>query len=107
MSNRKSFVFNILFLVFSVLFIISLVRTMSGEPALTFAGFLENLSSAPQITISGFIDLTIVGDWGFFEFFRSFLNFFTSALSLLIYIASNLINLLMLVGWSLKFFFLG
>ena len=105
MSNRKSFVFNILFLVFSILFIISLIRTMTGAPVLTFAGFLESLTTVPQINLASFIDLTIVGDWGIFEFFRSFLNFFTSALSLLIYTATQLINLLMLIIWALKYFF--
>lgn len=105
MSNKKSFIFNILFLVFSILFIISLIRTMTGAPTLTFAGFLESLTTVPQISVGGFVDLTIVGDWGIFEFFRSFLNFFANALSILIYAASQLINLIMLIVWALKYFF--
>ena len=98
MKNNKSIGFSIFISVMStimfLLLIITLFRTLigRGDKILTFEGLLNFLNNFPSFDIENLPNLTINGDWGIFNFFRNFLNIYTGALNLLIFLCANLYN---------------
>lgn len=100
-SNKTLGIIGVLFL---ILFIIALFRVLLGSEHLSFAGFLESLTTAPNIEIStSVIDFTILGNWGVFDFARVLVNSLISVVNILAYLAGLLYNLLLTLVWCIKF----
>lgn len=105
--KSKSIILNLFFLLFCILLIFSLVRILNNGSPLTLSSFLDYLSTAPQLVANGgFINLSIVADWGVFNFLRDFLNIFAGLLSCLIYLGSMIIQLITYIIWFLKYLFI-
>ncbi|HBP44123.1 MAG TPA: hypothetical protein DD621_05640 [Clostridiales bacterium] len=105
-NDKVSFIGRSIFIIFLLLLVISFVRLLFNSSLVTFTGFLDFLTTCPTITIptSFYNSLSLAGiDWGIFNWFRNFLNFFTSSFSFIIFIITNLINALSIVFWFLKY----
>lgn len=98
---------SIVIVIFTILFIVSYVRSLTGASEITFTSFLEFIQTVPEISFANsFIDLTILGDWGIFDFLRNFLNVFTNIFSVLIYLFGGLVQLLTYLVYLLRYLFL-
>lgn len=105
--NKADNFLSLVIVIFSILFIVSYVRSLFGASDLTFTSFLEFIQSVPQVSFSNtFIDMTILGDWGIFEFLRQFINIFTNILSVLIFLFGGLVQLIMYLVYLLRYLFL-
>lgn len=104
--SKSEVVSNVFVILFAILFIISLFRVMYNNELLTFTGLLETLSDAPTITLPAALDYTITADWGFFNFFRQFLNMFTSLFSVLVFVAAAIVQVVIYIYWILNYLFL-
>ena len=97
---------NIILTIFLVIFIIAVARSLLGSAPMTFKGFLTSITDVPSIDISTqVIDWSIVGSWGAFDFLRIFINSFVMILNFSIFIIQMLINLLLVITWSLGYLF--
>ena len=106
--KSKSAILNLLLLLFALLLIFSMVRMLNNGSPLTLTSFLDYIHSAPQVVANGgFVDLSIVGDWGIFNFLRDFLNIFTGLLSCLLYLGGMLVQTITYLVWFVKYLFIG
>lgn len=74
----------------------------STQEPITFTEILDKLSNAPTIDLDLNEAMTmyeIAADWGVFNFFRDFLNLFTSIWGFFIWIINILVNLIIVVGY--------
>ena len=99
--------FTILTLFLCLLFFVAFFRSINGSEPLTFTGLLETLSNSPKIALTSFIDFSISGDWGFFDFFRDFINVLGSVLSVIVWLFSQLIQCLQYFVFIVDFVFIG
>lgn len=100
-------VFLILVLTVIVLTVFALLH--NGD-RFTFQGFLEflgNLESLPvqKLLVEGTIK-DIVSDWGIFNFFRDFLNFFTDLFNIVVFFGACVGNIVHYVFQFLRWLFL-
>lgn len=106
MSKADNFL-SVVIVIFTILFIVSYVRSLVGAGEITFTSFLEFIQSVPEVSFaSNFIDMTILGDWGVFEFLRQFLNIFTNLISVIVYLFGGLVQLLLYVVYIVRYLFL-
>lgn len=99
-------ILSVLGIVLVTLLILNLVRFFRSAPNVSFAAFLDYLSTVQSFDFSGFIQkFTIGGSWGVVDGLRQFLNVFASLLGFLVYIAGSLFNLLTFVLGFVRFVF--
>lgn len=105
-ATLGKFIINILFIIICVLLIFNFARKLGNNTDLSFSGFLTWLGNVDsfniQVNISSF---TIGGDWGWFDGLRNFFNIFANLFGVLVYLCSNLINLIIFIGQFLVFMF--
>lgn len=91
--------------VFIILFIISFYYALIGRDFnLSFSGLLSILEKAPAIPtdwITDFASLTITGNWGVFEFLKTFLNTIMGIISFGLYIVTGAAQLVVYFGYFL------
>ena len=105
--NKADNFLSVVIVIFTILFIVSYVRSLVGAGEITFTSFLEFIQSVPEVSFaSNFIDLTILGDWGIFDFLRNFLNIFTNLMSVIVYLFGGLVQLLLYVVYIVRYLFL-
>lgn len=91
---------SIFYVIFLFIFIISFSHyiALGTFSDITFSGFLNWISNAPEFDVSwSLVDLTIYGDWGIFNFLRSFLNFFTDIFEVIIFLFGMIVKSLQFV----------
>ena len=99
-------IFKLLGIFLAFLIIISLIRKVNAGTPVTFSSFLNWLGDVNSFHLGVNIsDFTISSDWGMFNFFKEFLNIFTTSFGVISFIGSNLINLLVFLGQFLLFLF--
>ena len=104
-ANNKM-TFNIFVVIFVFLLVIALIRKLSSAESLTFTGFLEMLSNAPQISFDlNLSSFQLGGNWGIFDFLRSVINIFGSILGFIIFLIQNLINFCSYLIYFIEFIF--
>ena len=96
-ERRESFnsVAPVLGIVLLVLLVVVLIRRFKGVNSYpTFTGFLEYFTNikAPSIPFLSEVSNGITADWGWFNFFRDFLNGFMSIVDVLIFFVNGLIS---------------
>lgn len=91
-SYKANLVINVLAIIIALLFIANFIRLANSSGFLTFESFIQQCSTFSQFPLTNFIDLRIVADWGFFNFFRDFLNIFSVLLSVSLYLGANIMN---------------
>lgn len=91
--------------VFIILFIISFYYALIGRDFnLSFSGLLSILEEAPSIPtdwITDFANLTITGNWGVFEFLKTFLNTIMGIISFALYFVTGASQLVVYFGYFL------
>ena len=94
-----SIVVNTLSIIFSILLLVSLFRFLTGHGSqiLSFSGFLEMIHNVPTINVEILNNFYITADWGAFNFFKEFLNFFAGLFSVVGFWFANLYNVLVFV----------
>lgn len=104
-GEKASYIIEILAIIIAIILIANLIRSITNTGFLTFESFINQCSNFSSIPFVSFNDLTITADWALFNFFRDFLNLFTAPLTILIFIATNLINALLFVVQFVGIFF--
>lgn len=99
--------FSILIILVCLLFVIAFFRSINGSEPLTFTGLLETLSNSPQIALTNFLDFSIYGDWGIFDFLRDFINTFSSFLSVIVWLFSQIFQCIQYFVFIIDFVFIG
>lgn len=91
----------------AILIGVALVRVLSGNEIISFQTLLEYLGNAPVVNMpfKFFNDLTIVGDWGLFNFLKDFFNLTTGVVSILVFLATGLINAIIYLTYFIRFIF--
>lgn len=104
--SNLNLIFNVLLLIFVILFLISYIRFCFNAGSVTFEGLLQFLNSCPQVDFNlALTAFTINGDWGLFEFLRNFFNIFGILIGFIVFLVGNLFNLFTFVFWFIKFIF--
>lgn len=96
-SDKANLVINVFAIIIALLFIANYIRLASSSGFLTFESFIQQCSTFSQFPLTNFIDLRIIADWGIFNFFRDFLNIFSTILSISLYLGGNIMNSLWFV----------
>ncbi len=98
--------FAVISLILLALFIFGFSRKLSGGDVVSFSSFLNWLGSVDSFSINVSIsDFMIYSSWGAFNFLRDFLNIFAGMFGVIVYLCSNLINLIIFAGQFLRFLF--
>lgn len=98
--NNRSFsfksTFSIVKLVFLILLAISLFVAVSNGSPKSFESFIEYIANIELIPITDvalwFKELTIIADWGIFNFLRDIVNIITGAISLVAFLGITIVN---------------
>lgn len=101
MAKFLSFIGYFFLCVFSLLLIVGIIRTTMGAEPITFGYILQSLQNCPNLVISPFSDLSIQGDWGLFDFLRSFLNGVATIIGYLLYFCSLILQAILFIGYAL------
>lgn len=104
-GKRASFIIEALAIIIAILFLANYIRLTANNGFLTFKALIEKCSQFSSIGMTSLIDLTITADWWIFNFLRDFINMFTTALSVCMYLASNVMNSLWFVVQFVSIFF--
>lgn len=85
---------------------------MGRDSSISFTGLLNSISSIPTIDMSKIFDfvndMNITSDWGFFNWFRDFLNnLFMPLFGVAIYFSTAIVQLIVFLVWIFKFLFTG
>ena len=73
----------------------------------SFQSLIERLADCPDVSLSfSNINLHIGGDWGFFDFFRGFLNQFTGAMEVLVTFTGFMVQMFVVLFYLLRLFFI-
>lgn len=105
-ATAGNFLFSIMALVLALLLIANIFRQTFAGADLSFASFLSWLGSVEDISINFSIESFFIGgSWGIFDGFRSFLNIFTQLFGVIVYLGTQLINLVIFVGQFIAFLF--
>ena len=88
----------------SILLVLVMLSVIKNGDTMTFTSFLDFLSSnSSTFDFVNYVDYSIVGDWGLFNFLRDFFNLFIQVLNLAIYLTKIFIALikffLVLLAW--------
>lgn len=87
-----------------ILFIRIFSRLRGGDSSLSFTGFLEFLSNLNSFDINiDLSDFTIGGDWGIIDGLRRFFNIFGYAFGVLVWVCSNVFNVINYVFQFVRF----
>lgn len=79
------------FLICILLIVFSSFLKTGTISSFTFKSLLDIFSNIPSVDIGwSYLDLTIYGDWGFFNFLRVYLNWFTEIWEFLLVIVGML-----------------
>ena len=104
--------FNILLVIFGSIVLIlcgiSLFRMLQGLSVsdISFAGFLEFISTAPPFHFSFSINtFHIGGSWGIIDFLREFLNGLGSILGVFVYLLTSLLNFFTYIFYFITYLF--
>lgn len=98
-------------LLFVILFLIILVRVVSvvrngSNSNLSFTGFLSFLSTLNTVQINiSYTDFLIGGNWGIIDNLRQFFNVFAGVFGVLIWLTSNIVNVLLYIISFIRFVF--
>lgn len=86
----------------------TLLRFFGGENTAppTFTGLVEYMQDAPQVNFGKFSDYRITSSWGAFNFLRNFFNWFTSMISIGVWLAQSFINLLLYAVYFVQYLFI-
>lgn len=109
-SNSRSVssysIFKIIILI-AIAFILIRILFSGNNQVFNFQSFLEQLQSMPQISTSfkSFFERTIVTDWGWFNFFRDFINSLMSIISILAWLFGALLDVVRFIVSFLKMLF--
>lgn len=97
----------ILFLVFLVLLGIRIFWQMrNGSSNLSFAGLLDWFSNLNSVEVNVDVgNFFIGGDWGIFDGLRNFFNIFAQAFGVIVWLFSNILNLLLYLVSFVRFIF--
>lgn len=91
-----------------ILLVAVLIRRFNGVNAYpTFTGFLEYFTNidVPSIPFSKDLIGVIKDDWGWFNFFRDFLNSFVSIFDVFIFFCNGLLSVCSYIGTFFKWLF--
>lgn len=104
--NSTNIIRKILFIFILILIIINLTRKVNGSEFVSFSGFLNYISNAPDMRIDFNITKFSISDsWGLFDGFRQMLNVFSVALGFVVYLCSSLVNMLSYSLYFLSYLF--
>lgn len=102
----KKIIYHVLFLFLLVILIISLFRRVLGGSYISFNGFLDYLSSVHGVSVDiNISDFSIPGNWGVIDGLRQFFNIFAKMFGVIVWLASNLVNLILFVAQFVSFVF--
>lgn len=94
--------------ILAILCFIILSRGIKPDYSFSFTGFLDFLSNAPSISIPSLNVADIfAGDWGIFDFLRTFLSSLAEVANLLIFLANCVLHVLSFVFYFLNYIFVG
>ncbi|MBE5757329.1 MAG: hypothetical protein E7345_00145 [Clostridiales bacterium] len=107
-SNHGFNVFNLIFL---ILISVSLIRILRGnsDDIVSFGSLLDLLQDAPVISdgVGTFVErLNITADWGIFNFLRNLFNDILGLWSILIWMGSSLVDVIVYIYYFLKWIFI-
>ena len=97
--------FQILFILLTVILVFSIIRTTFGGSSVTFSSFLDYISNVPQIKITNVNIMHIGGDWLIFDGFRQFLNTIMSIANFGVWFTTQLLNGLSYIFHFVRFLF--
>lgn len=105
-ATAGKFLFSIMALILALLLVANIFRQAFSGADLSFASFLSWLGSVEDISINFSIESFFInGNWGIFDGFRSFLNIFTQLFAVIVYLGTQLINLVLFLGQFIAFLF--
>ena len=104
-GKRASFIIEALAIIIAILFLANYIRLTANNGFLTFEALIERCSQFSSIGMTTLIDLTITADWSIFNFLRDFINIFTSLFSVIMYLATNVMNSLWFIIQFVSIFF--
>lgn len=106
-SSRFVDSIGILKIIFLLLLLVMVFRSLSGVNSISFTSFLTWLRDFhPLLQNFSFVDLSIVGDWGIFNFFKDFLNIFMQVISVAVFVCKAIVNFISYVFGFVRFLFL-
>lgn len=93
----------------ALLLMVRVVYFLTGNDGnFSFATMLEVLQNAPVIDPNALLNLveyTIQGNWGLFDFFRDFLNFFPFLINLVVTLVAMMWNVLVYAWYFIRILF--
>lgn len=94
--NNAGIVFRLMLLIFIGILFLRVFWVLRGSSnTVNFTGFLEFLSNLNSVDVSiSVADFSIGGDWGVFEFLRNFFNIFAQLFGVIVWLFSNIVNLI-------------
>lgn len=102
----KKVIYRVLFLFLMAVLIVSLFRRILGGNSLTFNGLLDYLSNTQGVSIDiNISNFSIGGNWGIVDGLRQFFNIFAKLFGVLVWLGSNLINLILFLAQFVSFVF--
>lgn len=111
-NTEKGFTVGGIFrLIIALILAVTVLKFLLGsDNVITFRGFLETLTNAPQLNISNLLaqlNLEIVGDWGLLDGIRIFLNSIISIFTVLVYFCLSIAQGIVYISYFLRYLFLG
>lgn len=105
--RNVGFVFRIIGLIFLIMIAIGVFWKLRGsDNILITKNFLEWLGGLNRLDINLNVEnFSIRGDWGIFDGLRDFLNIFTSIFGVIIWLFSNLLQLVLYIVDFIRFIF--
>lgn len=105
--RNVGFVFRIIGLIFLIMIAIAVFWKLRGsDNILITENFLEWLGNLNRLDINLNVEnFSIRGDWGIFNGLRNFLNIFTSIFGVIIWLFSNLLQLVLYIVDFIRFIF--
>lgn len=105
-SNSLLMVFAIILCFILAINCIKGLSSNISNNTLSFESFLTYLSNAPAVVPNFSVsDFSITGDWGWFDFFRRFLNIFTGIFGVSCFLADYIMRVLNYFFYFIKFLF--
>lgn len=107
-TNPLKFVLGFVVLILLFLTLFRMTGNIGDGTPLTFSSFLEYLSTLDfgQVNFN-LANISIVTDWGIFNFLREFINFLLGGVNFALTITSALINIVVFLFNIAKFIFIG
>lgn len=105
MANGFKFIFSSMLAIFVIVFVVCLYRMCADLPMYSFDNFLNSLSGVPDVTFTLYSNDPLAGDWGIFDFLRTFLNTIANIVNFIVYAISMLLQILVFVWYFIQSFF--